>query len=128
MLPPSEVFVRLVVRSSGDPSRKQALGAYVIESLIDPDEQAAGTVYRVTIAPGTTTARSYHARAEEYYYVLRGRGTAHLDDKAIDVKEGDFLRLPPGTAHGFIVSEEGLDLLNIHTPGCRPSIDTFSTP
>jgi len=127
MLASSEVHVRLVFRSSGDPTRKQALGAYEIESLIDPGEESAGTVYRVTIAPGTTTTRSYHARAEEYYFVLRGRGTAHLDDQEIDVRAGDFLRLPPGTAHGFSVSAEGLELLNVHTPGCRPDIDTFPT-
>lgn len=120
--------MRLVVRSSGDPSRKQALGAYVIESLIDRDEESAGTVYRVTIAAGTRTSRSYHARAEEYYYVLHGHGTAHLDDRDVPVRAGDFLRLPPGTAHGFSVGDEGLDLLNIHTPGCRPDIDTFPTP
>lgn len=128
MLPPSEVRVRIVFRSSGDPSRKESLGAYEIESLIDRDEESAGTVYRVAIAPGTTTSRSYHARAEEYYFVLRGRGTAHLDDRSIDVAAGDFLRLPPGTAHGFTVSDEGLELLNVHTPGCRPDIDTFPTP
>lgn len=123
--------MKLVHRSSADPSRAKRLGPYEIESLIDPEEERAGTVYRVRIEAGQTTSQSYHARAEEYYYVLAGSGTIVLDGAPRTVRQGDFLRLPPGTVHAFITDAQAIELLNVHTPGCRPDRDTFfldSTP
>ena len=38
---------------------------------------------------------------------------------------GDFLRLPPGTTHGFTAGPDGLDMLDVHTPGCRPDRDVY---
>lgn len=115
----------LIVRKSGDPDRTEKLGPYVLESLIDLAEEGAGTVYRVTIAPHQRTNVSYHREAEEYYYVLAGRGAAILDGKRYDLETGDFLRLPPGTAHGFVTGDEALEMLDIHTPGSRPDRDVY---
>jgi mannose-6-phosphate isomerase-like protein (cupin superfamily) len=117
--------LQVIHRHSGDPQRSVALGPYLIESLLSPAEERAGTVYRVRIAPGQRTSISYHRVAEEYYFVLAGRGTALLDGKEVALNPGDFLRLPPGTTHGFITGDEPLDLLDIHTPGCRPDRDTY---
>ncbi|WP_075089682.1 cupin domain-containing protein [Verrucomicrobium spinosum] len=38
---------------------------------------------------------SYHKIAEEYYYVLSGRGTAILNGTPYPLEMGDFLRLLP---------------------------------
>jgi mannose-6-phosphate isomerase-like protein (cupin superfamily) len=70
---------------------------------------------------------SYHRLAEEYYFVLAGRGTAVLDGREYPLVPGDFLRLPPGTTHGFVTAAEALELLDIHTPGCRPDRDVYFT-
>lgn len=115
----------LIHRTAGDPARFEHLGPYAIESLIQRDEARAGTVYRVRIAANERTRISYHRVAEEYYYVLAGHGTAILNGKKHGLAAGDFLRLPPGTTHGFVTSDEPLELLNIHTPGCWPDHDTF---
>lgn len=115
----------LIHRPSGQAQRTEHLGPYAIESLIEPDEEGAGTAYRVTIAPHERTRVSYHRIAEEYYYVLSGRGTAVLDGQPYAVNAGDFLRLPPGTTHGFLTAEEPLVMLNIHTPGSRPDRDVY---
>ncbi len=120
-------MLSLIHRASGDPDRTQHLGPYAIESLIQPDEEAAGTVYRVTIGPHQRTRVSFHRIAEEYYYVLSGRGTALLDGRPYPLAAGDFLRLPPGTTHGFVTAEEPLSMLNIHTPGSRPDRDVYFT-
>ncbi len=117
--------MKVVHRSSADETRMQRLGPYVIESFLDPDEERAGTVYRVRIEAGQTTSTSYHGRAEEYYFVLEGSGTLILDGEPRSVRRGDFVRLPPGTAHGFVTGDEPLELLNVHTPGCRPDRDTY---
>ena len=115
----------LIHRSSGDSARCEHLGPYGIESLIDPQEEGAGTVYRVTIAPGERTRVSYHRVAEEYYFVLSGGGIALLDGREYRLAAGDFLRLPPGTTHGFVTEAEPLVMLNIHTPGSRPDRDVY---
>jgi mannose-6-phosphate isomerase-like protein (cupin superfamily) len=115
----------LLHRSSGDPNRTEHLGPYAIESLIGPDEEGVGTAYRVTIAPNERTRVSYHRVAEEYYFVLSGHGMAILDDRPYRLAPGDFLRLPPGTTHGFLTEAEPLVMLNIHTPGSRPDRDVY---
>ena len=103
----------------------EQLGPYGIETLIERREEAALTAYRVHIAPGARTAVSYHRVAEELYYVLAGSGTAVLDGEPRAIQAGDFLRLPPGTTHGFVTAAESLQLLNIHSPGCRPDHDVY---
>jgi mannose-6-phosphate isomerase-like protein (cupin superfamily) len=115
----------LVHRPSGVASEIQRLGPYAIESLLRPDEEGAGTVYRVRIEPHSRTSVSYHKIAEEYYFVLAGRGVAILDGSPHALQPGDFLRLPPGTTHGFVTENEGLDMLDIHTPGSRPDRDVY---
>jgi mannose-6-phosphate isomerase-like protein (cupin superfamily) len=84
-----------------------------------------GTAYRVRIAPRSTTSVSYHKLAEELYYVLSGQGTAILDGQPFNLKTGDFLRLPPGTTHGFVTQDEELVMLDIHSPGSRPDRDVY---
>src|SRR3954447_7733012 len=112
-------------RPSGDPSRTQRLGPYAIESLLDRHEEGAATFYRVHIDPGRRTGVSYHRVAEEFYFVLAGGGVALLDGREYPLGAGDFLRLPPGTTHGFVAGANGLDLLDIHVPGCRPDHDVY---
>lgn len=117
--------LELIHRASGDPARRQTLGPYQIEALIDATEERAGTVYRVRIEPRQRTSVSYHKIAEEYYYVLAGSGLAILNGQEHALRTGDFLRLPPGTTHGFITGDEPLELLDIHTPGSRPDRDVY---
>jgi mannose-6-phosphate isomerase-like protein (cupin superfamily) len=112
----------LIHRSSGDAER---LGPYRIETLIRPHEEGGGTAYRVRIEPHQRTSVSYHKIAEEFYYVLSGRGVALLDGERHPLKAGDFLRLPPGTTHGFVTEDEPLEMLDIHVPGCRPDHDVY---
>lgn len=117
--------LQLIHRGSGDPAHAQQLGPYHIETLIAPEEEGAATVYRVRIAPRQRTSVSYHKLAEEFYFVIAGRGTALLDGRPYDLKPSDLLRLPPGTTHGFVTEDEPLDMLDIHTPGCRPDRDVY---
>lgn len=116
---------RILHVSTGAEANVQRLGPYALESLIAEADEGAMTAYRVTIAPGSTTAISHHKIAEELYYVLEGQGTALLDGQECPLKAGDFLRLPPGTKHGFITTSEALVMLDIHSPGSRPDRDVY---
>ena len=82
-------------------------------------------MWRVSIAPHARTSTSYHRIAEEYYFVLSGRGSAIVDGLERSVAAGDFLRLPPGTTHAFVTADDPLEMLNIQTPGCRPDRDVY---
>ena len=106
-------------------SAPQKLGPYEIESLIPLADEGMGTAYRVRIEPHSTTSVSYHKVAEELYYVLSGHGVALLNGERYELRTGDFLRLPPGTTHGFITGDEPLVMLDIHSPGSRPDRDVY---
>ena len=116
---------RMIHRASGLPGNSEMLGPYQIEALLTAAEEAAGTAYRVRIEPHQQTGVSYHKIAEEFYYVLAGAATAILDGTPVVVKPGDFLRLPPGTRHAFVTTDDPLEMLDIHVPGCRPERDTY---
>lgn len=118
----------VVYRRWGDPQRCQVFGPYLIEPLLDAAEECAGTVYRVYLGPGQRTALSVHRQAEEYYFVLSGRGLALINGQEYPLTPGVFLRLPPGTVHSFRTTEEPLEMLDIHTPGCWPQRDTYFVP
>ena len=113
------------VRADAPLEPPQQLGPYQIESLIPLADEQAGTAYRVRIAPHSTTAISYHKLAEEHYFVISGHGIAVLNEQHYELRTGDFLRLPPGTTHGFITTDAELIMLDIHTPGSRPDRDVF---
>jgi quercetin dioxygenase-like cupin family protein len=117
--------LRILHRRASERSDVQQLGPYEIESLIPREDEAAGTAYRVRIEPHQQTSVSYHKLAEEYYYVLSGSGTALLNGQPYELRAGDFLRLPPGTTHGFITRDEPLLMLDIHSPGSRPDRDVY---
>jgi mannose-6-phosphate isomerase-like protein (cupin superfamily) len=117
--------MKLLHVSENEPTPHVRLGPYQIETLIPEEDEAAGTAYRIRIEPHQTTGISYHQVAEEFYLVLEGSGRAMLNGIGHPLKKGDFLRLPPGTRHGFITGSEPLVMLDIHVPGSRPDRDVF---
>ncbi len=110
---------------ANDGGEVKKLGPYLIESLIPAEQEGAVTAYRVKIEPHQRTSVSYHKIAEECYYVLSGTGIAILNSVDHEITAGDFLRLPPGTTHGFVTHEEALVMLDIHSPGSRPDRDVY---
>jgi quercetin dioxygenase-like cupin family protein len=118
----------VIVRQPGLLPADRSLGPYHLEPLIQRNEQGELTAWHVRLDPGAITPISYHTRAEEAYYVIAGSGIAHLDGVDHPLHAGLFLRLPPGTRHAFSAGDQGLTLLDIHTPGCWPDHDTTLEP
>lgn len=117
--------LRVLHVKEGDDTPKARLGPYEIETLVSVEDEGAATAYRVRIEPHQRTAVSFHRVAEEFYQVLGGRGVAVLDGVEHPLEPGDFLRLPPGTTHGFITGADPLVMLDIHCPGSRPDRDVY---
>jgi mannose-6-phosphate isomerase-like protein (cupin superfamily) len=52
-----------------------------------------------TVPPGGETAEHYHPRAEELYYFVAGTGRMRLGADEAEVRVGDCVVIPPGSAH-----------------------------
>ena len=48
---------------------------------------------------GGSTQEHFHPRAEEIYFITRGRGRIRIGDELRDVKAGDAVAIPPGRRH-----------------------------
>ena len=55
-----------------------------------------------------------HHRTDEFYYVLDGQGTMHLDDERIELHPGVVVYIPRGIKHKAV--GQGLRVLTICIP------------
>jgi len=57
------------------------------------------------IPVGTATQRHYHRIAEEFYFILEGRGQMELDGTEREVGPGDAILIPAGAWHTITATE-----------------------
>jgi quercetin dioxygenase-like cupin family protein len=63
--------------------------------------EALVTITRVTMEPGSISARHSHRHSEQIWIVERGRATLLMDqDQTDEIQAGDVVRTPAGTIHG----------------------------
>ncbi len=67
-----------------------------IRCLIEEKDEAAGEVHHVEIHDAKL---HYHARTDEFYYVIAGQGTMILDDETIELHAGVVVYVPRGVKH-----------------------------
>jgi len=67
-----------------------------IRCIIEEKDGAAGEVHRVEIEDAKL---HYHARTDEFYYVIDGEGTMILDDDEIELHKGVVVYVPRGVKH-----------------------------
>lgn len=70
-----------------------------IRCLIEEKDGAAGEVHHVQIQ---NAKLHYHARTDEFYYVIDGQGTMILDDEEIELHTGVVVYVPRGVKHKAI--------------------------
>ncbi|MBV9659247.1 MAG: cupin domain-containing protein [Verrucomicrobia bacterium] len=51
------------------------------------------------VPAGAATQRHYHRLAEEFYFILEGRGQMEIDGESRSVGSGDAILIPPGAWH-----------------------------
>ena len=72
---------------------------------------ALGVSYQI-VKPGKHHAFGHrHKEVEELYVVLAGTGTCKLDDKEVEVKRLDAIRVGPSVTRGFASNGGALELL-----------------
>lgn len=75
------------------------------------------TVAEFVNPPGFAPPLHRHRLEDEAFYVLSGRARFLCADEQIDAGPGDFVLLPVGVPHAFVVgAEEPLRVLQITTP------------
>jgi len=66
--------------------------------------------------------RHYHKKATEYYYVLGGKGQIYLDGEVYDIRAGDLVTIPPGTAHNAIEQDEPMEIMVVEVPSTKDDV------
>jgi quercetin dioxygenase-like cupin family protein len=82
---------------------------------------AAGlTLGRVVIKRGQSNPRHAHLTCEEALYLLCGRLTHTIGDKAVVLEAGDTLTIPAGVFHNAVsIGEEDADMIVVYSSGER---------
>lgn len=70
-----------------------------IRPLIEAADGAAAEIHHVSIDGAKL---HYHAKTDEFYYVIDGQGTMILDDEEIELHKGVVVYVPRGVRHKAI--------------------------
>lgn len=72
-----------------------------MRELAHPDNSAATaqSLAEAVVGSGAETIEHLHRRAEEIYHFSAGVGRMRLGGELFDVRAGDSVVIPPGTAH-----------------------------
>ena len=97
-------------------------GSTIREYLHTPSQSLA----EATLAPGQSTARHYHALAEEIYLILEGAGVIEVDGETRAVAPGDAILIPPRAWHELVAGADGVKLLCCCVPAYRDDDTYFS--
>ncbi|MEA2935268.1 MAG: hypothetical protein QOD74_1914 [Variibacter sp.] len=92
-----------VQRLSRDSSEILSKGGIRSEQIVWPQNapDALATITRVTMEPGSTSARHAHPKSEQTWIVEEGAATLLLaNDRTEEIRAGDVIRTPPGDIHG----------------------------
>jgi quercetin dioxygenase-like cupin family protein len=84
------------------PSDLIKVGQLEIRYLIDGTAGGGLGVFELTVPPGSNVPPPHsHAFNEECVYVLAGTLRYSVDGETRDLEEGDWMRTPKGSVHGF---------------------------
>lgn len=72
-----------------------------IREVFNPRNSALlnGSLAHATLEAGQKTARHFHPKAEEIYFVLQGRGLMEVDGQRCEVGVGEAVAIPSGAKH-----------------------------
>ena len=88
------------------------LDGSTIRVLLDGASGAVNqSLAEAELEPGQATKRHYHARTEELYVVLEGRGEMEVDGERAGVASGDAILIPAGARHEIQAGDTQLRFL-----------------
>lgn len=85
-----------------------------IRPLVEEADGAAAEIHHVEI---NDAKLHYHARTDEFYHVISGRGAMRLDDEEIELHPGVVVYVPRGTKHkAWSTTDAPLTVLTVCIP------------
>jgi quercetin dioxygenase-like cupin family protein len=81
------------------------------------DTGGAFIMFEMLSGRGKVTPLHLHPTEDESFYVLEGRLLVHDDGREVHANAGDFVSIPRGTPHAFMVTSEVARYLALLTPG-----------
>jgi len=109
--------VRPYVRREGEGEAWWFLGSLVTAKATGADTGGRLTVVEFVNPPGFAPPLHRHLEEDELFYVLSGTAQFRCDGEAFSAGPGDFIVLPAGLPHTFMVgADEPLRTLQITTP------------
>jgi mannose-6-phosphate isomerase-like protein (cupin superfamily) len=101
--PHGETIYEIVGRTVGDPTANHSV-AYVI------------------IAPGKSSVRHFHPKAEESFYILKGRAKIDVGDETNFLEAGQIVLIPSPKPHKiYNIASDPLEFLAVCVPAWEPS-------
>jgi uncharacterized cupin superfamily protein len=111
------VAVRPFVHRADEGEALWFLGGLVTVKAAGADTRGRVTVVEFVNPPGFAPPLHRHLNEDEMFYILDGHAEFHCDDTEISAGPGDFVLLPVGLAHTFVVApDKALKYLQITTP------------
>jgi mannose-6-phosphate isomerase-like protein (cupin superfamily) len=109
--------VRPYLRRDGEGEALWFLGSLVTVKATGAETRGRLTVVEFVNPPGFAPPLHRHLEEDELFYVLSGTAQFQCDGRALSAGPGDFVLLPAGLPHTFIVgADEPLRTLQITTP------------
>ncbi|MEV4134195.1 quercetin 2,3-dioxygenase [Dactylosporangium sp. NPDC049742] len=109
--------VRPYVRRDGEGEALWFLGSLVTVKATGAQTRGRLTVVEFVNPPGFAPPLHRHLEEDELFYVLSGTAQFHCDGQVLSAGPGDFVLLPTGLPHSFVVgADEPLRTLQITTP------------
>lgn len=106
-----------------------ALDNSLIRELLNPKKDQANlkldySLAHAEVKPRKATIPHRFKTASEVYYILKGKGIMHIDEKSVDVDPGDTIYIPPMSVQ-YIEnrSQESLEFLCIVCPSWQPDAE-----
>ena len=83
-------------------------------NLVDEDALA---VKQELMPAGTKEARHYHQKAQQFFYILKGKATFEIEDSIIEINQGEGLHIEAGKKHRISnESKEDLEFILCSQP------------
>lgn len=70
----------------------------------------------LTVKENSVLGNHYHKLKDDIFYLLKGSGTAVINNRATDFKKGDCLLVKKGTSHAFTLKKGSILIESSTTP------------
>ena len=113
----------MFIRKLKDCSEITAGDGTILRELLHPsrDYKFSGRYSLAhAVLPMSGKSLPHRLQSDEVYYILKGRGIMHIDDRTTEVSDGDAIDIPPGSLQWIEnVGATDLEFLCIVDPAWR---------